>query len=97
MMTKSMVENTWVEDMGQFLYPLDPSKYVCERDLVMFECIYISTCWICAFVCVSMCIYIYIYIYNYKEIFFLPYISHMYVYKVSAKILFSFIWKSQNY
>ena len=24
MITKTMVENTWAEDMGQFLYHLDP-------------------------------------------------------------------------
>ena len=33
MTTKSMVESTWVEDMGQFLYHLDPGTRKIARRL----------------------------------------------------------------
>ena len=33
MTTKSMVENTWAEDMGQFLYHRDPEKRKITRKL----------------------------------------------------------------
>ena len=33
MMTKSMVKSTWVEDMGQFLYYLDPDTRKITRRL----------------------------------------------------------------
>ena len=37
MMTKSMVESTWAEDMGQFLYHLDPDTRKITRSLDKME------------------------------------------------------------
>ena len=77
MMTKSMVESAWTEDMGQFLYHLDPDTRKIRRleklqlkiiNSVPLSLIRVGLIIICCLnIHSTKYIYIYIYIYIYTH------------------------------